>query len=188
MKTLHKILSALACAAAALTTFAADEKPATPQEFKHRVTGLFSTDRVDDLGKVAAQLPDVKLISVDFKTAEAVFSYDSTKVGGGGKPDKAAERLDNLIRNASRSTFGIKPLCTTPRDQLKLIEIGVFGLDCKGCALAAYESIAKLDGVEQATVNFKVGLVTAMIDPKKTDRAALEAALKQKQVELKKQP
>ena len=64
----------------------------------------------------------------------------------------------------------------------------MFGLDCKGCALAAYESIAKLDGVEQATVNFKVGLVTAMIDPKKTDRAALEAALKQKQVELKKQP
>ena len=186
MKTLHKILSSLACAAAAVTTFAADEKPATTQDFKYRITGLFATDRVDDLRKAVAQLPDVKLISVDFKTAEAVFSYDSTKVGGGGKPDKAAERLDNLIRNASRSTFGIKPLCTTPRDQLTLIEVGVLGLDCKGCAFAAYEAVAKLDGVEQATASFKIGLVTALIDPKKTDRAAIEAALKQRQVELKK--
>jgi len=34
------------------------------------------------------------------------------------------------------------------------------------------------DGVEQATANFKDGLVTAWIHPKQTDRATLEDALR----------
>ena len=157
---------------------------ADAEDFRHRVTGLFALDRVEDFQKLIAQLPDVKLVSVDFKTAEATFSYDA-KALGGGKPEKALERLDTLVRQASRSTFGIRPLSTTPRDQLTRVEIGVLGLDCKGCALAAYEAVAKLDGVEQATASFKDGRVTALIDPKKTNRAALEAALVAKRVELK---
>ena len=186
MKLFHTFFFLLLWVTCVGPASAADATPALPHEFKYRVTGLFAPVRVDDLRKLVAQLPDVKLVSVDFKSAEAVFSYDPAKLGGGGKPEKAMERLDNLVRNASRSTFGIKPLCTTPRDQLTLIEVGVLGLDCKGCAFAAYEAVAKLDGVEQATASFKIGLVTALIDPKKTDRAAIEAALKQRQVELKK--
>jgi copper chaperone CopZ len=79
----------------------------------------------------------------------------------------------------------VKPLSPTPRDQLTRVEIGVLGLDCRGCALGAYEAVAKLDGVEQATASFKEGRVVAWIDPKKTDRATLEAALKKKNIELK---
>jgi copper chaperone CopZ len=61
----------------------------------------------------------------------------------------------------------------------------VLGLDCKACALAAYESIAKIDGVEQATASFRDGLVTARIDPARTSRAALEEILKKRGVTLK---
>ena len=50
---------------------------------------------------------------------------------------------------------------------------------------AVDEAIYKIDGVEQATASFKAGLVTALINPEKTNRAALEEALKMKQVELK---
>ena len=46
--------------------------------------------------------------------------------------------------------------------------------------LAAYEAVANIDGVEQATASFKDGRVTALIDPTKTDRAKLEDALKKK--------
>ena len=116
MKTRYQIMAALLCMLLAATAFATDEKPAQPQEFKHRVTGLFQPDRVEDLGRLVAQLPEVKLVSVDFKSAEAVFSYDAAKLGG-GKPEKALEHLDNLVRNASRSTFGIKPLSATPRER-----------------------------------------------------------------------
>jgi copper chaperone CopZ len=160
---------------------------AQTQEFKHRVTGLFQHDRTNDLQKLIVQIPDVKLVSVDFSAAEAVFSYDASKLGG-GKPEKALERLDNLVRTASRSTFGIKPACTTPRDQLTSVEISVLGLDCKGCALSAYEAVAKIDGVEQATASFKEGRVNALIDGTKTKRESLVEALKKARVEVAEKP
>ena len=183
MKTLHRIMEGFLCVTLVATTFAADEKPAPPQEFKHRVTGLFQPDRVDDLRKVVAPLSDVTLVSVDFKSAEAVFNYAAAKLGE-GKPEKALEHLDNLIRNASRSTLGIKPLSATPREKLTPVEISVLGLDCKACALVAYEAVARVDGVEQATVSFKEGRVAAMIDGTKTKREALIEALKKARVEV----
>ncbi len=58
------------------------------------------------------------------------------------------------------------------------------GLDCKGCAFGAYRAVAKLDGVERATVDFRRGIVTARVDPSKTNREALVAALKKAEVEV----
>jgi len=132
------------------------------------------------------QIPDAKLVSIDYSAAEAVFEYNPQKSFDKAKPDKIPERLDNAVRTNSHSTFGVKPLSTTPADKLQTVEIGVVGLDCKGCALAAYESVARLEGVVQATASFKTGLVTAKFDPEKTNRAALEEALVKARVELKK--
>ncbi|MEK6258262.1 MAG: cation transporter [Planctomycetota bacterium] len=162
----------------------ADDKPAEPLSIKHRVTGLFSPDREDDLREVLEKLPDVKLVSIDYQTSEATFTYDAAKLFAGAKPEQHLERFDTLLRSVSSSTFGIAPLCTTPKDKLTRIEIPVVGLDCKACCLAAYEAIYKLDGVEQATASFKDGRVTALIDPEKTNRKSLEEALKSKRVEL----
>lgn len=151
-----------------------------------RVMGLFSPDREKDLSEVVKQIPEVTLVSVDFKTSEATFKYDLAKAFPGTKPDKVVERFDNAIKGASRHTLGIRAVCTVPRDKLTFVEIPVVGLDCKACCLATYEAIAKIDGVEQATASYKDGLVTAWIDPTKTDREKLEAALKSRGVELKK--
>lgn len=153
---------------------------------KVRVTGLFQPDREQDLREVMELIPDAKLVSVDYANAEAVFEYDPQTSFNKATPDKFPERLDNAVRTNSRSTFGVKPLSTTPKEKLQRIEIGVVGLDCKGCALAAYEAVARIDGVEQATASFKDGLVTAKFDPEKTNREALEAALMKARVELKK--
>jgi len=90
-----------------------------------------------------------------------------------------------MIRNASTHTFGIRALCTTPKEKLTRIEIPVAGLDCRGCELSAYEVIAKTDGVEQATCSFRSGMMTALIDPEKTNKAALEEALKKRNVTLR---
>lgn len=162
----------------------AEDKPAEPAPVKYRVTGLFSTDRQADLREVMQELPEVALVSIDFKTSEASFRFDAAKAFPGAKPEQIVERFDNRLRTVSRSTFGIQALCTIPRDKLKFIEIPVIGLDCKGCCLGAYEAINKLDGVEQATASFKDGLVTAWIDPKKIDQLALEDALKKRNVQL----
>ncbi|MBC8114980.1 MAG: hypothetical protein H7062_11410 [Candidatus Saccharimonas sp.] len=174
----------LLCLLVTAVTCGADDKPPEPSSIKHRVTGLFSPDREDDLREVIQKLPDVKLVSIDYQTSEAAFTYDAAKLFPGAKPEQIRERFDDLLRSVSSSTFGIAPLCTTPKDKLTRIEIPVVGLDCKACCLAAYEAIYKIDGVEQATASFKDGRVTALIDPEKTNRQALEEALKNKRVEL----
>ena len=158
--------------------------PASAQPIQHQITGLFSTDRAEDLREAFAKIPQVKLLKIDFKNAEATLEYDPTKVFPNTKPDQVLQKLDSALKMASNHTFGIKPLRTVPLEKLKWIEIPVVGLDCKACCLAAYESIYKLEGVEQATASFRDGLVTALIDPGKTDRARLEAALKKKGVQL----
>jgi len=152
---------------------------------KHQITGLFMKDREQDLREAVDKIPQVKLVSIDFKNAEATFEYDSAKVFPGAKPEQVIQRFDALLRSASNHTFGIKPLRSVPLEKLRLIEIPVAGLDCKACSLAAYEAVAKLDGVERATASFREGRVTALIDPEKTDRAKLEDALKKRGVQVK---
>ncbi len=167
---------------ALLTCLAGADGPAKPQEVKHRVTGLFAPDREADLRAAVKKVPGLRLVGVDLGNGEAVFAYDPATLFPGAKPGQYAENLDRLLKSASSSTFGVKPLVTSPAGTLTRVEVRVLGLDCKGCSLGAYEAISGIDGVAQATVNFKDGRVAALIDPAKTDRAALEAALKQKGV------
>ena len=163
----------------------AEDKPKAAEPIKHQITGLFSTEREADLRETFKELPEFKLVSIDFKNAEASFEYDPTKIFPNAKPEQVIERFDNLLRQASRHTFGIKPLRSLPKDKLTLIEIPVVGLDCKGCCLGAYDAIYRLPGVEMATASFKLGRVTALINPEKIDRVELETALKQRGVQLK---
>src|SRR5262245_46211439 len=107
----------------------AEELPTT----KHQVTGLFSKERIPDLQKTIQKLPGIELVKVEFATAEAEFRYDAAKVFPNTPPERIVERFDNMLRDASRHTFGIKPLCATPRNKLQLVEIPVLGLDCKAC-------------------------------------------------------
>lgn len=159
-----------------------------PKPIKHQITGLFSPDREKDLRDVFEQkLPQFKLLSIDFKNAEATFEYDPAKIFPGAKPEQVVERFDNELRNATRHTFGAKPLRTIEKDKLKLVEIPIVGLDCKACSFAVYEMIYRLKGVEQATASFKDGKLTALIDPDKIDRTEIEMTLKQRGVQFKPQ-
>ena len=159
--------------------------PAWAEPIKHQFTGLFSADREQDLREAFTKIPDIKLVSVDFKNAEATLEYDRAKLFPNAKPEQVIQRLDDLVKSASNHTFGVKPLRTVPREKLRLIEIPIAGLDCKGCCLAAYDAIARLEGVEIATASFREGRVTALINPDKTNRTRLEDALKQRGVSLK---
>ena len=158
---------------------------AEPTKLTVRVTGLFSKDRVNDLREVFTEWPEVKLGEINFDRGEAELSFDTEKLFPKHKPAEVIARLDDRVRNLSNHTFGVKAVSTVPREKLKRIEIPVAGLDCKACCLAAYEIVAKIDGVEQATASFKEGRITALIDPEKTEKARLEAALKQRGVTLK---
>ena len=169
-----------------LVLLAFQAPPAGPQPVKYRVTGLFNPAREADLKDAVKKIAGVELVSIDFDSSEVVFSYDVQKLLGKGTDKQLIERFDNLLRNASTSTFGVKPVCATPKEKLTRIEIPVLGLECQACCLSAYEAIFKIDGVEQATCSFKESRMTALIDPEKTNQAALEDALKKRNVTLKK--
>jgi copper chaperone CopZ len=164
---------------------AADSAMAEVQTVKHRITGLFNRERENDLREVVKALTEVTVVSVDFDAAEVTFSYDPAKLFPKMKEKDWLERFDQLLKQNSRHTFGAKPLCSVPKDKLERVEIAVGGNDCKGCDLSAYELLAKTDGVEQATASFKEGRLTALIDPTKTNKAALIDALKKRQVNVK---
>lgn len=184
---MHLIRTALIllCCVAVSSISQAEDAPAGNVTVKHQITGLFASDREQDLQAVFEKLPDIKLIKIDFENAEATVQYDPAKVFPGAKPEQIIERFDNLVRGASNHTFGVKPLRTVDREKLKRIEIAVAGLDCKACCLAAYEAIFRLKGVESATASFKEGRVTALINPEMIDKVELETALKQRGVEVK---
>ena len=148
----------------------------------HRITGLFSPDREADLRRALEKVTGVKLVSLNFAHAEGVFSYDAAVAFKDTKPEKIVERFNDAIRGLTNSTLGIAPLYPLPKDKLTRLEISVAGCDCKACCLAAYESISQIEGLAAAAVSFKEGRVTALIDPAKTSRAALEAALKRRGV------
>ena len=166
----------------------ADGQTAHPQDFTHRITGLFSPDRAADLRAAMERIPEVQLVRLDFTNAIAILRYDPAVAFQGTKPEKIVERLNDALRNASRHTLGVAPVDPAARDKLTRVEIAVAGLDCKACCLAAYESIFKIDGVTAATASFKDGRVTALIDPERTSRASLEEALKKRGVALVKLP
>jgi len=179
--------------AAFATASAQDKQPAKAEpkieRITYRVIGLFSKDREKDLRTSFEELaPDFKLVAVNFDDAEITVEFAPAKLWPGQKPERVTELVNDKVRGATSHTFGVKPRRTVPRDKLQQVVIPAAGLDCKACCLAAYEAVANIEGVYQATASFKEGRVTALIDPAKTDKSKLEDALRKKGVDLGAKP
>lgn len=190
MTTARRFATAACAALLVCSTAAAQDKDKKPEpkveQFTFRVYGLFIPDREKDLRETFKEIADVKLVSVSFDAAEVTVEFVPSKVFPGAKPEQVAERLDQKVRAESRSTFAVGPRLAGPRDKFERVVIAVAGLDCRACELAAYEGIARIDGVAQATASFKDGKVTALIDPSKTDKGKLEDALRKRGVQFPK--
>jgi copper chaperone CopZ len=150
---------------------------------KLRVVGLFMSDRVDDFRELMKQFPEASLLTVDFDTATIRYAADSGQFRN-AKPEQIVERLNNRVRQLSTGLFSLKPIGPIPREKLKQIEFPIKGLACKACSLAVHDILARVEGVEHVTASFRDSLATAWVDPARTDRAKLEAALKQRGVTL----
>jgi hypothetical protein len=164
---------------------------AEEQTSQYRIIGLFSPDRQKDLRDVMEDLPEMKLVSLDYDNALVTLRYDVKEIFPEFNPKKPPldiqieERLDKLLLKASDGTFGLKPLSSVPKEKQTKLDIDIGILDCKGCRYGAYLAVIKLPGVEQAVVRTDPSIVTAWIDPAKADRASLEAGLTKARVELK---
>lgn len=156
----------------AVQVLSAGDAPPPPTAV-HRIVGLCYPERVEDLKAAFKERTDVTLVSVDYECAEATLAYDPKRVS-----------TDSLRGIGGNKGFEVRPRTTVPADQLKRLAIAVVGLDCKGCALGTYNAIARIEGVEQATVSYKDGKVSVLIDPARTNQGVLEEALKKANVTL----
>jgi hypothetical protein len=177
-------LLAFACFATAQ-----DKQPAKAESkverITYRLTGLFDKAREKDLRAGFDDLaPDYKLIAVNFDDAEIIIEFSPAKLFPGQKPERVTELVNDKVRSVTHHTFGVKPRRTIPRDKLQHVVISAAGCDCKACNFAAYEIVANLEGVYQATASFKDGKITALIDPTVTDQSKLEDALRKRNVDL----
>ena len=181
-RTFASLLCALSLA---LPLLHAEEQTGT-----YRLIGLSAPERESDLREVMKTVPDVALVSLDIAKAEVNLRFDAEKLFLPAKskqppaPDKITERLNSLIGGASKNTFSLTERSTVPADKLTKVEIPIGVLDCKGCRYAAYQAVAKLDGVERATVSATPSAIIAWIDATKTKREALEEALKKVRADL----
>ncbi|HEX5105700.1 MAG TPA: DUF1585 domain-containing protein, partial [Pirellulaceae bacterium] len=150
-----------------------------------RVIGLFEPARGDDLEAALKQIPEVKLVQLDRDLAEVTLAYDpNCDLLKNATPEQLIERIGNRLRDLTHHTLKLAARSDIPRDKLQRVEIPILGLDCQACCLAAYEAIAQVEGVEQATASFRESQAIAWIHPDKTDRAALEQALLRRGVTL----
>ena len=181
-RTFASLLCALSLA---LPFLHAEEQTGT-----YRLIGLSAPERESDLREVMKTVPDVALVSLDIAKAEVNLRFDAEKLFLPAKskqspaPDKITERLNSLIGGASKNTFSLTERSTVPADKLTKVEILIGVLDCKGCRYAAYQAVAKLEGVERATVSATPSAIIAWIDATKTKREALEEALKKVRADL----
>jgi len=158
---------------------------ANEQMATFRLLGLFQPDRSEDFREIiSSKIPDLVVIKIDYDQGIVELKFDPDSLLNKAKPAQYLERLENLLRQASNGTFSLLPLSKTNPAKLEKIEIRIAGLDCKACGFAAYEAVAKLDGVERATVSFKEGRLLAWVDPMKINRAMLVDALQKKRVDV----
>ena len=161
------------------------------EEMTVRILGFSHEERVADFHKMIATVLELKLVTLDAGKASATLSYDPLVLLAKPKPkpeelapEKIIERIDNLIGKASVRTFTAAKPTGIADDKLTQVQVKVGVLDCKGCRYGAYIAIAKIDGVERASVNSDSRTLTAWIDATKTNKEAVEAALKKARVEL----
>jgi hypothetical protein len=154
-----------------------------------RVVGFSHPEREEDFRQVVAGLPELSLVDLKIDRGEVTLRYDRTALFPTLKPDqpilpeKLIEQIDKLVGQASNRTFTLTAPLMTPEDKLAKEEITVGLLDCKACRYAVYIAVAKIEGVERASVS-DASVLTAWIDASKTNREALVEALKNARVEL----
>jgi hypothetical protein len=169
-----------------LLVFAAGHVGAGEATVQFRIRGLFDPQRVEDLKRMTAGIADFRIVAVDYDSATATFAYaDDKPPFKGAKPESVERGFRERMNGATRGNFSVLPLAPLPRAQWQEVRIGIAGVDCRGCSFGAYNAVAEIYGVLRATSSFRDGQLIAWIDPQKTDRAALEAALKKRNVELK---
>lgn len=155
------------------------------QTLRLRVHGLFVPERVDAFREFLEAIPEVRLLSLDFETAEVTIQFAAdSEMFRNANTEQITERLNNHVRQQSMGLFSVIAPGSIANTDLQRLEFEIIGLDCLACSLAVHDILASADGVVHAKASFRDGRAAAWIDPRKTDRMKLIELLRQRGISL----
>lgn len=173
---MYRTCFVLLVALGATAAYSADPPP-RPERLTVRVLGLFAPAREQALREAMKELPELKLVDLNYAEGELTVELIRGKAFPGAKTEQLPERLNDMIRSATHHTIGVTARTPVPRAKLTTLVIPVTGCDCAACNLAATEAIDKMEGVDRVTCSFREGKLTARVDAARVTRAKLEEAL-----------
>ncbi len=150
-----------------------------------RVEGLFVPERCDSFAALFSEIPEARLLQLDYQLATALVAWAAdAQQFSGATPEQVVERLNQTIRSQSQGLFAVRQPGECPDERLQRIDIQVVGLDCMACSLALHDILAREKGVEYVQASFRMGVVSAWIDESVIGPEQLREALQKRNVTL----
>jgi hypothetical protein len=155
-----------------------------------RLQGLHGDERKADLKRALAEMPEVQMEKLDAERQEVTLACDMTRLypqsALNHKPteEQLRQQVDNTLRRVSHGSFTLKPISAVPGDKLVRHEVAVTLQDCPPCRTFAYNTAAKVDGVEKAAFDAKANKLVVWMDPAKGDLKPVLEALEKAKIEM----
>ncbi len=155
---------------------AVDTTTTTEREVSLPITGMTCASCVRRVEKSLAKVAGVQEASVNLATEKAKVVYDPSTV-----------TLDQLAGAVTKAGYGVgelpseEPAATTtvmgPAATDGELMFGVEGMTCASCVRRVEKALAKVDGVQEASVNLATEQARVLFDPARVERAQLVQAI-----------
>ncbi len=126
-----------------------------------KITGMTCAACAQRVEKAVGKLQGVKSAAVNFATEKLTVEYDQGAL-------KGSDIKDAIVKTG----YGVAE--ETPNSN---VTIPIGGMTCAACAQRIEKSLAKMEGVSSATVNFATEKATVTYDPQKVRLVALRQGI-----------
>ncbi|WP_345815567.1 heavy metal translocating P-type ATPase [Paraburkholderia sp. PREW-6R] len=164
-----------------MTELANPRRPADTAHPADRITsldigGMTCASCAMRVEKALARVPGVARASVNLATEQAQVDSDAS-VG--------ADALVDAVRRAGYEATPVAPVAPTAQDQRvpanaasQVAELAIGGMTCASCAMRVEKALAKVPGVQSASVNLATETATVDLSDTSSDVNTLIAAVK----------
>ena len=132
------------------------------KEQTFKISGMSCTACAKAVERGVKKLDGIAEASVNFATEKLLVKYDETKIQG-----------KNIIQSVEKAGYQ-----ALEENDDKETVIKIAGMSCAACAKAVERSVIKLDGVEDANVNFATENLKVTFNPAKVKLTEIQDAVK----------
>ncbi len=125
------------------------------------IRGMTCAACAQRIEKVVRKLPGIEQANVNLASEKLFVEYDSSVL-----------KLDQIKEKVEKIGYQV-----VERSENTMVTIPIGGMTCAACAQRIGKVVGKLEGVEEATVNFATEKATVTYDPQKVRLSAIKGAI-----------